>query len=125
MNPYVDYYARQAGGQVGDVLRSAPYQRGHGIGNFLSNIFITLFLLLEKGAKSVGKEAMSAGYGFLRDEINRKPFKKSLKGRMRKAGYNLMTQAEAKIDNMKCSGYKRKRVQFRKRVKRLKHDIFD
>ena len=125
MNPYVDYYARQAGGEVGDVFRGASYQRGHGIGNFLSNIFRTVFPLFKSGAKAIGKQALDAGFGVLRDQINRKPLKQSLKERMRSAGDNLMRQAESKIDGMRGAGYKRKRVQPKKQVKRLKRDIFD
>ena len=132
-NHYVDYYTRQAGGGVGPVFVGSPYQRGHGIGNFLSSLFRTVFPLFKSGAKAVGKEALNAGFGVLRDQINRKPLKQSLKDRMRAAGDNLMTKAETKIDTMSGSGYKRKRSgrvgQYKRRsgsrqVKRLKRDIF-
>ena len=132
-NQYVDYYTRQAGGNVGPVFVGSPYQRGHGIGNFLSSLFRTVFPLFKSGAKAVGKEALNAGFGVLRDQINRKPLKTSLKNRMRAAGDNLMTQAEAKIDTMSGAGYKRKRVtrrtqykrkSSRRQVKRVKRDIF-
>ena len=85
-NHYVDYYTRQAGSGVGPVFVGSPYQRGHGIGNFLSSLFRTVFPLVKSGAKAIGKEALNAGFGVLRDQINRKPLKTSLKNRMRAAG---------------------------------------
>ena len=123
-NHYVDYYTRQAGGSVGPVFVGSPYQRGHGIGNFLSNLFRMVFPLFKSGVKAIGKEAVNAGFGVLRDQINRKPLRESLKDRMRDAGDSLMKKAETKIDTMHGSGYKRKRAPPKKQVKRLKRDIF-
>jgi hypothetical protein len=125
MNPYVNYYVNQAGKGVGPVFTGAHHQHGHGIGNFLSSLFRAVFPLVKSGAKAIGKEAMDAGFGMLRDTINRKPLKQSMKERMRSAGDHLMTKAEQKIDEMQGSGYKRKRKPQKKRpVKRLKRDIF-
>lgn len=126
---YLKYYLQQAGSGVGPVFTGATYQRGHGIGSFLSNLFRSVFPLIKSGAKAVGKEALNAGFGLLRDTINQKPIKQSLKHRMRDAGESLMTQVENKIDTMKGSGYKkmkRKRKQQSRRVvkRRRTSDIF-
>ena len=123
-NPYVSYYLNQAGTGVGPVFRGAPYQRGHGIGSWLSSIFRSVFPMLKSGAKTLGQEALNAGFGVLRDAITRKPLRESLKSRMREAGSNLMNVAEQKIDTMKGSGYKRKRKIATKPSKRPRLDIF-
>ena len=123
-NHYVDYYTRQAGGNVGPVFVGSPYQQGHGIGKFLSNLFRTVFPLFKRGVKAFGKEAVNAGFGVLRYQINRKPLKNNLKDRMGNAGNSLIKKAGTKIDTMHGSGYKRKRAPPKKQVKRLKRDIF-
>lgn len=132
-DPYVSYYLRQAGSGVGPIFKGSPLQRGHGIGSFLSQIFRSVFPLLKSGAKAVGKEALNAGFGVLRDSIDRKPLHESVKARMREAGGSLMTKAERKIDSMKGSGYKCKKRRARRQsvsgIKRRKvtplhRDIF-
>lgn len=130
MNPYEQYYVQQAGRGVGPVYTGSPYQRGHGIGNFLSSIFRAVFPLVKSGAKVLGQEAVNTGFGILRDTISQKPIKESLKQRMREAGDNLMTKAEKKIDQMHGSGYKRRRkrqsstVSKKRLAKKQKRDIF-
>jgi hypothetical protein len=130
MNPYEAYYVSQAGKGVGPVFTGSAHQRGHGIGNFLSSIFRAVFPLVKSGAKAIGKEAMDAGFGVLRDTIQQKPLKQSIKERMREAGDHLMTKAEHKIDEMQGSGYKRKRKRQGKAyskkqtAKKQKRDIF-
>ncbi|KAF4528944.1 hypothetical protein B566_EDAN017149 [Ephemera danica] len=62
--------------------------------------------MLKSGAKTLGHEALNAGFGVLEYAITRKPLRESLKSRMREAGSNLMNVAEEKIDTMKGSGSK-------------------
>lgn len=127
MNPYVDYYVHQAGRGIGPVFTGSAHQRGHGIGNFLSSIFRAVFPLVKSGAKAIGKEAVDAGFGMLKDTIQQKPIKQSLKERMRTAGEHLMTKAEHKIDEMQGSGYKRRRSSkklHKRPAKKQKRDIF-
>jgi len=128
MNPYVEYYVNQAGRGVGPVFAGAVNQRGHGIGSFLSGLFRTVFPLLKSGAKAIGKEALDAGFNVLRDTINQKPLKESLKSRIRDASDHLIDKADQKIEEMRGSGYKRNRKRAlssyrRKPVKRLKREL--
>ncbi|KAF4529668.1 hypothetical protein B566_EDAN017509 [Ephemera danica] len=121
MNPYVSYYVNQAGSGIGPVFQGAAHQRGFG---FFGNLFRAVFPLFKSGAKAIGTEALNAGFGLLRDKINQKDLKTSLKERMRDAGNNLMSKAEQKIDHMQGSGYKccrkRKKQHFNAVSKRSK-----
>jgi hypothetical protein len=108
-DPFVEYYLNQAGSGIGPVFRGAMYQRGHGIGSWLSGLFRSVFPLFKSGAKTIGQEALNAGFGLLRDTINQKPLKASLKERMREVGNNLMSKADDRIDAMHGSGYKRRK----------------
>jgi hypothetical protein len=126
----VDYYLKQAGSGVGPVFEGAPYQRGHGIGNFFSSLFKRVFPFIKSGAKVVGKEALNAGLGFLSDTIaKQKPVDESMKSRLKEAGRNLMTRAEQQLG----SGYKNRKRKAkhqsvpdlkRKRIILKKRDIF-
>lgn len=69
-DPYMAYYRHQmqaGGGGITQVYRGAPYQKGHGIGSFLGGVFRTIAPLLKSGAKTLGKEALRSGIGFLGD----------------------------------------------------------
>lgn len=130
MDPYVSYYVKQAGNGIGPVFAGSPIQKGHGIGSWLGSLFRSVFPLLKSGAQAVGKEALNAGFGVLRDTINQKPLKESFKSRMRSAGDSLMGKAEQKIDSMKGSGYKCKKRKLHPQStsvikrRRLPKDIF-
>jgi hypothetical protein len=64
MDPFVQYYKRQVGHGREDIgsIYTSPYyvQRGHGLGNILAELFMTLRPLFWSGAKSVGKEPIKA-----------------------------------------------------------------
>lgn len=109
--PYENYYAHQAGSGIGVVYKGAPYQRGHGIGSFLGGLFRSVLPLLSSGAKTVGKEALSAGVGLLSDMVNARPMEDSIKSRLKEVGANLKRKADDRINriNMSGSGYITKR----------------
>jgi len=64
MNPLVVYYRKQAGRgreDIGPIYSIPPFvQRGHGIGSVLAGLFRTLRPVLWTGAKSMGKETLTA-----------------------------------------------------------------
>lgn len=110
--PYEHYYTHQAGSGVGVIYKGALHQRGHGIGSFLGGLFRSVLPLISGGAKAIGKEALNAGVGLLKDMAATKPMEESIKNRFREASSNLKRRADNKLDSlMSGSGYKsRKRV---------------
>lgn len=107
MDRYIDHYEGQVGGGVDRVFIGAPYQRGHGLGSFLSGLFRRALPLLTRGARAVGKEALHTGMNILDDVAHNKPFKDSFRSRITESGRNLKRKAEEKIETlMKGSGYK-------------------
>lgn len=111
MNRYVDHYDGQVGGGgVNRVFVGSAYQRGHGLGSFLSGLFRRALPLITRGARAVGKEALHAGWNILDDVAHNTPFKESLKTRVTESGRNLKRKAEESLENlMSGSGYKLKK----------------
>lgn len=109
--PYENYYIHQAGSGIGVIYKGVPYQRGHGIGNFLGGLFRSVLPLLSNGAKAIGKEALSAGVGLLSDMTRARPMDESIKSRLKEISSNLKRRADQKIDklNMTGTGYITKR----------------
>lgn len=113
MSHYISYYdAQVGGGGVDHVFVGAPYQRGRGIGSFLSGLFRKALPLLKSGARAVGKEALRAGMNVFDDMSSRDvPFKEALRNRAMESGHNLKRKAEEKMETlMRGSGYKKASV---------------
>lgn len=107
MDRYIDHYESQVGGGVDRVFIGAPYQRGHGLGSFLSGLFRRALPLLTRGARAVGKEALHAGMNILGDVAHNTPFKDSFRARMTESGRNLKRKADETFESlMQGSGYK-------------------
>ena len=114
MNPYTSYYSKQAESGVG--TNYYHHQTGHGIGNFLGNIFSKIFPLLKSGFSAVKDELLTGGVGLLSDTLHQVPIKESLTNRIRKMGSNLTDRAVNKVSTMTGSGaYKRRRSASSKR----------
>lgn len=113
IDTYTDYYLRQAGSGFGAIYSGPLYQRGRGIGSFLSGLFRFVLPILKRGSVAAGKELFSAGAHFIDDINNKRPFKESLKERASEVITNLKRKATA---SMSGSGYKAK--------KKLKLDHF-
>lgn len=109
--PYHEYYINQAGSGAGAIYRGSVYQRGHGIGSFLGGIFRTIMPLLSRGAKTVGRELLKSGAGFLGDLAVNMPAKEAFQNRVADLSGSLKRKVESKINNMAGSGIiKRRRV---------------
>jgi hypothetical protein len=72
MNPLVRYYLHQAGrgnnDGIGPVYAVPPvYQRGYGIGSYLSGLWRVVRPILWRGAKRVGRETLRTGGKILSD----------------------------------------------------------
>ena len=112
---FEDYYVNQAGNGYNPVFSGSRMQRGHGIGSVFSGLFKAAAPLLKRGAKAIGKQALSTGMELASDLITGKNFKTAAKSRLRNAGSNLINEAVTSI-----------RRPPGKRVKRnKKKDIFD
>lgn len=92
---FQDYYTNQIGrGQK--FYRGRRYQRGHGLGNVLGNLFRTAMPFLKKTATSVGKDLLKsgarAGSHALTDIVSGAPIKQSIKRRFVKEGHDLLNK---------------------------------
>lgn len=114
MNPYVQYYEGQVGGNRSSVSRvyvGAPHQRGHGIGSFLGGLFRRAMPYLIRGARTLGKEAMRAGINVVEDVENNVPLDVALRTRFKATGQTLKRKAQEEFKNeigkiMRGGGYK-------------------
>jgi len=72
MDPLVQYYLHQAGrggrGGIGPIYSLPPiYQRGYGLGSFLSGLWRMVRPILWSGAKTVGRETLRTSGKILSD----------------------------------------------------------
>ena len=111
VDPYTEYYLRQAEGRDYGGSYTSSSQKGDGLGSFLGGLFRRVFPLFKSGAKALGKEALSTGVNMLRDAITGKSMKDSMRTRITEAGGNLTTKAARKMESMVGSGYKRRNGQ--------------
>lgn len=110
MTSFDDYYTKQAGNGIGQVYAGTAFQRGSGVGSFLSGLFRKALPFLYTGARAVGKEALKSGLGILEDIENNKPVKESVVTRIRSGGSNLKRKAKDALEKaMTGSGYKIKK----------------
>lgn len=109
MKRYIHHYDSQVGSGIDRVFVGNPYQRGHGLGSFLSGLFRRALPLLTRGARAVGKEALHTGMNIIGDVAHNTPFKEAFKTRVTESGRNLKRKAEESLENlMHGSGYKMK-----------------
>jgi len=77
---YDNYYTKQAGGGMMPVFSGRRYQRGHGVGQMLGNLFGKYIVPF---AKNLGKQALGnvlhSGAEIASDVVAGKKFKDSLK----------------------------------------------
>jgi hypothetical protein len=111
-DPYTLYYQRQAAGTYAGDYRAVS-QKGDGIGSFLGGLFRRMLPLISGGFKAIGKEGLATGVNLLKDTLNGRTFKDSVRDRVTEAGRNLTDKAAKKMSSMVGDGYKSKK---RKRV---------
>lgn len=113
---YQEYINYQVGGGlhsgIGRVYVGAPYQRGSGIGSFLGGVFRYVLPLLKRGARAVGKEALTAGMNIMSDVTERNAsLNEAFNSRIRESGEKLKRKAEERLEKlMEGQGYRTKRV---------------
>ena len=101
MTLHIQYYDDQIGGGVRNVFTGSTYQRGRGVGSWLSALFRKMLPYISSGVKAVGKETLRAGINVLDDVVNNGTnFKEAVKRRVRESGKNLKRKAANKISKM-------------------------
>ena len=123
MSHYVRYYDEQiGGGDVRNVFAGSTFQRGLGVGAWLSGLFRRILPYVTSGAKALGKETLRAGIKVVDDVVNSGVnFKEAVKSRAKESGRNLKRKAADKVSEiMKGSGYKTTVNGKRKRQSRKK-----
>lgn len=108
-DPYTKYYTDQAGSGI-SVYRGSHYQKGHGVGSFLSGLFKAALPLFKSGIRTVGKEALLTGANLLQDISENRNVKESTKQRLNEASENLKRKAVDKLNRMAGAGLKRRRL---------------
>jgi len=117
-DPYLAYYRhQQLGHGVSSVYQGAAYQRGHGVGSFLGGLFRTISPLLKSGARTLGREALRTGVGFLGDiaEGTVRP-RHAAGARFKEFTNTLKRKADSKMDRVLSGGgaavasYKKRRI---------------
>lgn len=94
----------QAGSGMGGFYSGPIYQRGHGIGSFLSGLFRGVLPILKRGSIAVGKEILNSGANFINDLENNVDAKVALKKRTKEGYSNLKEKMKEKM--MSGDGYK-------------------
>lgn len=61
------YYLNQAGSGFGNVYTGCVYQKGHGIGSFLSGLFRCALPIIKSGSATVGSELLKTGVNIISD----------------------------------------------------------
>lgn len=115
MDRFVNHYESQVGGGyspgIDHVYIGSSHQRGHRIGSFPGGLWRQALPLLRSGARTLGKEALSAGAHVISDVVDHDaPLLASFRNRSREAKKNLKRKALNKITTMMSgSGYKSSR----------------
>lgn len=102
-NPYIDYYAKQAGSGLPSFV-GVRYQRGSG---FWGTLFSRAIL---PAVKFLGKQALSTGVNVASDMIEGEKFKDSIKKRAKQSGEDIAHKGidQAKVFLQTGKGRKRK-----------------
>lgn len=104
---YVAFYTNRYDNQnLGGTLRAVRVQKGAGLGDFFANAFRKFFPYLKNGAKALGGQLLNTGIGLLRDTINGKNMRDSMRERVTAAGNDLTERAAASLGKMVGSGLK-------------------
>ena len=132
-----EYYNNQALGRTPNTFSGPLVQRGHGLGGIFSSIFRTVAPifrgvvapLLKRGAKAVGKQAITAGAQIATDALAGKPIKQAFKARSQEAVDRLADKGSRQISKMlaepKRAGRRpRKHIKGAQNRKLVKRDVF-
>lgn len=86
---YTSYYVNQAGGNFNNFYSGPIYQRGNGIGSFLSGLFRVVMPLVKKGVLAAGDETLKSSFKIAKDIVTHGDIHKSVQERGREAIMNM------------------------------------
>ena len=89
---YHEYYLNQAGRGY-PVYAGTRYQRGHGLGSIIGNLFKSAAPLLKRGATILGREYLKTGLNLASDAMEGHNVKQAAKSRLKSTGQNLLQKA--------------------------------
>ena len=112
---YENYYLSQVGHGM-PYFSGARVQQGYGLGNLFSSIAKSVLPLVEKGAKTLGKQVLQSGVNFASDVLQGKNVKQSAIDQAKAAGMNLLQAPQRK---QKAAPRK-----VQKKIHKKNHDIF-
>lgn len=96
-DPYTLYYLNQAGSGVGNVYAGCVYQKGHGIGSFLSGLFRCVLPMIKSGGSTVGSELLKTGVNIISDISRNESPEAAIKKRGKETLNNLSRIAGEKM----------------------------
>jgi len=100
------YYLSQLG-SGSEIYSGQLYQKGYGVGNWLSGLYRFVVPLMRRAGVAVGRELANTSKNVMDDMDNNVSFKTALKTRGTEAAQNLKRKAIAK---MRGEGYKKARL---------------
>lgn len=116
-------------GPVPTYFKGSSFQKGHGIGSFLSGLFRMALPFAQRGVKALGKQALSTGMDIASDVLEGENLGESARRRGIEAGKALLEKAKRKQSGRglgrrniprTLSPIKRRRVSSKKRTARAK-----
>lgn len=117
------YYLNQAG-HGGDIYAGQLYQRGSGIGSFLSGIARYAMPLIKKSLPFLGKELLKSSTNILSDVADHNSsFKDAFRKRGRETLKNLSDEAIRSMSGSGEPAKKRRRVQSKSRTRGVKKSL--
>lgn len=117
---YKDYYLNQIGGNGISVYSGSRLQKGHGIGNFFSSMLRGAMPLIKSGAKTIGRQALKAGWNIARDAISGRDVKSSARRNLTTAGDNLVGRLVETLDSPPSASAKGRSRKRKKRTRTMK-----
>lgn len=99
---YTAYYLRQAGCGYSNIYSAPAFQRGTGVGSFLSGLFRAVFPIVKKSTSALGQELLRSSAGVLNDVWT----KGDLKAAQKHRGKEFISNVSNRVtDHMFGSGY--------------------
>ena len=110
---------------LSEVGHGMPYfagarvQQGYPLGNLFSSIAKSVFPLVKKGAKTLGKKVLQSGVEFASNVLQGKNVKRAAIDQAKAAGSNLLQAAQQRVGKRKAAPRK-----VQKKKGKRHHDIF-
>jgi len=106
--------SNQQGGHF-PVFHGGRFQRGYGLGSFFKSLARSAMPLMQRGAKTIGKTALTTGMNIARDVMAGDNLATSAKTQLKAAAGQLKRKALTRINSQTGSGAKRRKKTLIKR----------